>query len=223
VALAALHLAGAPAARADFINIDYATEFGTPSAAYGGAANQPGFWNNPATGTSAPQALRDLSGAPTGVTIAMSPARGSFSFSNPGPVGDERALMDDLVDLGSAGTTTFTIHGLTAGTYNIYTYAWAPDSDTYRTGVSVNGSPVQIVGGAWPGGQVQGITYDQQTVTINPGQDLVVAATVVSGFGSINGFQIAQPVAVPEPGTLALSGVGVVLLGLRLTLAGRRA
>jgi len=203
-----------PAAAAPFtidaFNIDYGTAFGTPSSAYGAAANQPGFWNNPLPGTTAPQQLRDLSGALTAVTIAMGNPQFEFSANHPLTVGDDKALMDDAVDL-FGRATAFTIANLPAGTYDIYTYAWAPDDPAFRTGVNVNMSGGRLVGGAWTGSHVLGVTYALHQVTLAPGQNVIVVAQTVVGAGSINGFQIAQ---VPEPTTLVLSGLGMGLLTL---------
>jgi len=198
-----------PAAAAP-LNIDYGTAFGTPSSAYGAAANQPGFWNNPLPGTTTPQLLRDLTGALTVVTIAMGNPQLEFSLNHPLTVGDDEALMDDAVDL-FGRATAFTIAHLPAGTYDIFTYAWAPDDPTFRTGVNVNMTVGRLVGGPWPGSHVLGVTYALHRVTLAPGQNVVVVAQTVVGAGSINGFQIAQ---VPEPSTLVLSGLGMGLLAL---------
>ena len=200
-----------PAAATPF-NIDYGTHFGTPSSAYGAAANQPGFWNNPLAGTTTPQQLRDLSGALTAVTIAMGSPQLEFFADHPLTAGDDEALMDDAVDL-FGRATGFTIANLPAGPYDIFTYAWAPDDPTFRTGVTVNMTG-RLVGGPWPGSQVLGVTYALHRITLAPGENLNVVAQTVVGAGSINGFQIAQIAEVPEPSTLVLSGLGMGLLAL---------
>src|SRR4051794_28432860 len=155
-------------------NVDYSVDFGTPSNAYGAGSGQAGFWNNPTLG--APFNLSNIAGTSTAVTINNS-AGGNFSFNNAALSGDDAALMNDAIDPG-AGPTTFTISGLPAGTYNIYSYAWAPDSAAYRTGISVNGLPVQSIGGAWPGTQEFMTTYALHTVALTAGQDLSIVATV---------------------------------------------
>jgi hypothetical protein len=203
---------GAGAARAEFFNIKYGTDFGNPSSAYGGAGNQPGFWSNQPI-TTGVQPLRDLSGALTNVTIELSGIFYPFSFDNPALTGDERALMNSYVGLGFPGdSATLRIRGLAAGDYDLITYGWGSDNSTYRTGISPNGLPEQSVGGAWPGGQVLGITYAEHQVHLDTGQDLVVTGRTLSGFGSVNGLQIAPPAPAPEPGTLLLAGVGAGLL-----------
>jgi hypothetical protein len=218
LALAGLSV-GAGAARAEFFNIKYGTDFGNPSPAYGGAANQPGFWTNQPIATGVQQ-LRDLGGNLTNVTIELSGIFYPFSFDNPGPQGDERALMNSYVGLGFPGdSATFRIRGLAAGDYDLITYAWGSDNAAYRTGISPNGLPEQSVGGPWPGGQVLGVTYADHQVHLGAGEDLVVTATTRAGFGSVNGLQIAPPSPAPEPGTLALAGVGA---GLMLLVRRRR-
>jgi hypothetical protein len=124
--------------------------------------------------------------------------------------------MNDLLDLDIGTTTTVTVTGLTPGLYNVYTYAWAPDSAAFVTGVSVNGLPVQNVGGAWPGGFVQGTTHALHQVTLAAAQNLVWTLTVPTGFGSLNGIQIQGVVPIPEPSTFVLGGIGMGLVTLFL-------
>jgi hypothetical protein len=128
LALVGLLGLAAGSVRATDINIDFSNLTGVPAATYGAAAGQPGVWNNfgpgsPVAGTM----LLNTAGAPSGATITVSPIQPGFFFPNPGPTGDDAALLNDLLDLGVAGTTTVTIAGLAPGLYNVYTYAWAPD------------------------------------------------------------------------------------------------
>jgi len=174
------------------INIDYDVTFGTPSPAYGAGAAQPGIWNNPAGGVTTAQPLVDITGTPTTATIRMVAANFGLSFDNVGTSGDDQALMDDGLDLGGTGSTdTFLIEHLSAGTYSVYTYAWAPDSATYVTSVDVNGTGLQNCGGAWPGAQTLGITYTQHDNIVVPadGTITIVTATVTT-FSTITGIQL---------------------------------
>ncbi len=108
--------------------------------------------------------------------------------------------MDDALDLGSPGNgAVFTITGLAAGDYTVYTYAWAPDDASFRTEVSVtpaNEGP-QLVGGTWPGSiqNAQGILYARHTLTLAPGGGILVGTSTVTGFGSLNGLQIVPGIA----------------------------
>jgi hypothetical protein len=99
-----------------------------------------------------------------------------------------------------------TFSGLAAGTYDVYTYAWAPDSAAYRTGVSVNGSTVASVGGAWGGTYAVPVTHALNTVAITAGQDIVLNLSVITSFATFNGVQIkaSGTPSVPEcPGDTA--------------------
>lgn len=196
----------APAAHAQQFNIDFGDAFGAPSDAFGAASGQTGFWNSLGD-FSVGVPLLDLSGGATGVTFTDNTGNGTFSFDNAGTAGDDQALMDDLLDLGGGGSLdTFTISGLDAGTYTIYSYHWAPDSDTFVTGVSINGAAQQFVGGAWPGGYAENTTHAVFKITLGEGEDLVIDTETIDGFGSFNGLQV-----VPAPGAIVLIGLGGVM------------
>jgi hypothetical protein len=145
-----------------------------------------------------------LAGGATGVST-FNTGVGFFNFDNPGTTGDDQALYDDLIDVGGVGSNVLiTVNGLAPTTYNIFTYAFAPDSDTFRTDVSVNGLPIQSIGGLWPGTSTLGTTFAMHTVTLGAGESLLISATTNTGFGSVNGIQI---VPIPEPTSLALLGI----------------
>ena len=172
-------------------NIDLNNAAGTPTSAYGAAAAQPGTWNSMTS--AGPVNLTDTAGLPSTVSAAANTYI-PFNFNNAGTAGDDQALMDDVCD----GARTWTFSNLPNGTYDVYTYAWAPDSATFFTSVSVNGGAGQTVGGAWPGSHVQGVTYAKDTVTISGGT-ITVAMTVSSGFSSTNGFQLVKGTPPPPP------------------------
>jgi len=186
---------GPPTAASMNVDIGPAT-FGTPSNTYGAAAAAPGFWNDRSPTVSS-SLLNDLSGAPcqaqltrTGTTLA------DFSFDNALTSGDDQALMDDAQDCGGVGgTTTWTFSNLFGGNYTVYTYAWAPDSATFVSSVTVAGSadPAQSVGGTWPGTHVLGTTYARHAVTGVPSLgSIAITVSTVSGFATLNGFQIIR-------------------------------
>jgi len=180
----------AGAAHGQGFNIDYGLAFSAPSDSYGAASGQTGFWNDLGGSNTAPIALADLNGNATNVTIQNVNGNAAFSFNNALTSGDDEALMDDLLDLGAAvQTDTFIIAGLAAGEYDVYTYAWAPDSSTFLTGVSVNGSTQTLVGGAWSG-FAEFITHALDTVTLAGGEDLVFTMEALAGFGSLDGIQV---------------------------------
>jgi len=191
------------AANAQF-NVDVnGIDFGTPANSYGAASGQAGFWNAVNfSGGATP--LSNLAGGATGATVNVSTGA-TFSFDNLGTFGDDQALMDDLFDLGSLGSTTVTFNGIAPGNYDVYTYAWAPDSETFLQSVSVAGSPKGPVGtgGPWIPGFEPGITHAVHEVAVGGSGQITINVNGTSGFASLNGVQI-----VPEPATLGLLALG---------------
>jgi hypothetical protein len=165
----------------------------TPSAAYGGAAAQTGFWN--AVKTPYSVSLKLLDGSPSGVTCTSS---GSNAFNYPFSTwtGDDLALMADCQSLSQfSGTIHWTFQGLADGSYVVYTYAHDPANTSAMTSVEVLGSsdPQQQIGGAWSGSpHVIGLTYAVHHVTVTGGLLHVDVAAFASNAGSINGFQIVS-------------------------------
>jgi hypothetical protein len=192
LATVAACLACAAIARAQNINIDIGTNNPVPSAALGAAAGQPGTWNAVAA-SSNPVSLVDLSGAPSGATIQRtSGLGGEFSFDNATTNGDDGLLLDDGEFPSTTQNSVWTITGLAGGTYEVTTYAWAPDSPTYFSGVSVNGGPVTSVGGTWTGVYQLGVTHAFDTVTIPAGGAIVITISTVTTFATFDGIQIHQ-------------------------------
>ena len=193
--------------------------FGVPSDLYAAGAGQSGTWNAVSSGAFG-FPLSDLSGAATGVTLTNIGGLGNFSDDNGGTSGDDEALMDDLQNVGGGGAlATWTFSGLADGSYTVYTYAWAPDTAAFVSEVTVPGSPdpPQLIGGDWPGGQVQGTTYALHTVDV-AGGSLAVMVRTSKGFGSVNGFQLVSGAGEPCPWDLDGSGT-VNILDLLALLA----
>ena len=188
------------AAFAQSFNIDVGATPGTnPAGLYGAAAHQPGFWSWVSALPGTTQGLSTLAGAlsPVTVTIGLG-GSGNFAFDHPLTLGNDGLLMDDGQDLGGPGSsTTYAFTGLAPGGYWIYTYAWAPDNDAYRTIVNVPGSadPAQTIGGPWVAaiGQEYLRTFSKHFVVYAGGPPLTVTATtgpLAGSFGTVNGFQI---------------------------------
>ena len=183
----------APAGRAQSVNIDLNTWGAAhlPASTYGAAAGQAGHWNNLNYQGILP--LNGLDGAPSGVSVETSLILFMLGFDHPGTSGDDEKLIDDFWDVNPApGMLSFT--GLEPGTYDVFTYAIAPDGDTWLTDIEVLGSsdPVQVVGGAWPGGHALGTTYALHSVVVDSSGTLAIVATVNTGFASVNGVQLVQ-------------------------------
>ena len=190
----AIVLSGA-ASSAQHINID-AGSVATASAAYGGAAAQPGVWNVYEGNDGAAFPLVDLTGAATAVTLTPSLPFGPATYDHPATAGDDAALMDDYLSLHST-PGTFEIAGLAEGQYSVFTYAWAPDDAALKTTVDVNALGAQTIGGGWPGGQQVGVTYAKHDVVVKPGDTVSIFMHGVPQ-GTLNGFQIA-PVTDDTP------------------------
>lgn len=183
-------------APAQDFNLDVLNNYGIPANTYGAAAAQTGFWQNvDAWDGLAPQPIADTSGAVTTATVDFT-LGGNFSFDNAATFGDDQALMDDVQDIGGVGNvSTWTIAGLAAGDYAVYSYAWAPDSPVnFITGVTLSGGAngQQNCGGAaWGGGHVLGQTYVVDSIYgVTAGGSITLTFTAVAGFGSVNGVQL---------------------------------
>jgi uncharacterized membrane protein len=192
-------------ARAQSLNLDYGSAFGTPASSYGAAANQSGHWN--ALDSNGPPfpLLRDVGGKATRVRIHQQLPFGPASFDDPDTFGDDEALMDDYLDLHST-PHTFVLTGLEPGNYSIYTYGWAPDSASFSTVVEVEGLGPQFVGGAWPGAHKQGVTFAKHDVVVKQGQRIGVFTFGLTK-GTLNGFQFVRHPSPPA------NGVAFVPLG----------
>jgi hypothetical protein len=141
--------------------------------------------------------MNDLGGVPCNTLLTRTGTNlVDFAFDNLGTTGDDQALLDDAQDVGgTGGTTTWTFSNLFGGDYDVYTYAFAPDSATFVSTVSVAGSadPAQNVGGAWTGSHVQGVTYARHGVTgVASAGSIAITIATNSGFGTLNGFQLVR-------------------------------
>jgi hypothetical protein len=192
--LPALLVVLSPVGLPQAFNVDCNPALGIPTSAYGAAASQPGVWNSVST-FSSPASLVDTSGTATAVTLEWPGFHFAYASNHIQTLGDDEALMDDLLD----GPETYTLKGLLPGEYDVYTYAWAPDDVQARTGVIVPGGTggVQNIGGSWTGGHVQGITYAKHSVTVTGGQ-IAIVITIANKFASLNGIQV-EPKNLPCP------------------------
>jgi hypothetical protein len=175
-------------ANAQSLNVDFTTFNASPSSGYGAAAAQPGTWNNLSGG--GPQALQNLAGGATTATLSANTTAGwAFGFNNVLTSGDDELLLDG----GHDGAMNLSFAGLSNGNYEVYTYAWAPDSPTlYFTNVAVTGSadPQQTIGGVdWTGVHVLGQQYAFHRVAVTNGT-LQIVCTVSQNFATENGVQL---------------------------------
>ena len=209
-------LALSSAIPAQSFNVDFgsaAMGAGTPASTYGAAAGQPGAWNNVDTDLLGSfyvsPALQTTSGAPSGVVLVFDaltpfPPFQTFRAFEPYTFGDDEKLLDDCYF--NEGPSTLTIRGLAPGSYRLYSYAMAPDSNVYQTGVDVAGSldPLQAVGGDFSAGFVLGATHAEHRVTVTAGADVVITFTVANQFdlGRFVGKRVGViGITDPESGT----------------------
>jgi hypothetical protein len=198
IAIVFAAITAAPHAFAQSFNIDLSVPTGlvadAPAPSFAGAANQPGYWNNIAGVVFTINDIILLDGATSsGVTVARTSTAG-YWHNNASTTGDFELLYDDIHDLGPVGgATTYTFSNLAAGTYDVYTYAVAPDDPSFISSVTVAGVAQNVGGGAMPvNDHALGITYAKHTVSLCAGAPLTVHIATVEGFGSVNGFQIVQ-------------------------------
>jgi len=189
------------AASAQTFNVDFgsvAFGAGTPIATYGAGAGQAGVWNNIDTDLLGPiyvsPTLLTTGGAASSVVLEFdalgTPGLLPLEADEPNTFGNDQALFDDCYYNGAP--SSLTIRGLAPGNYRLFTYAMAPDSNVYQTGVDVSGSPdpLQAVGGDFSAGFVLGVTHAEHRVTVLAGVDVVINFTVATQFDSMNGLQI---------------------------------
>jgi len=186
---AALLLMSAPASSQSF-NIDFgdSVTFGTPSATYGAASGQAGFWND----CMSDMPLADTTGAATGVSFALIGVDVPLAFDELCTAGEDQTLMDDIMYT-SLTTGYFSITGLSDGGYEIYTYAMAPDSNAFLTDVTVVGSTegTLTVGGDFCAGFVHLATHAIHHVDVIGGNAQIDVA-INASYTSLNGMQIIQ-------------------------------
>lgn len=195
VSLSVSVVAASLTARAQSFNVDVGDGASVPSPAYGGAAASAGVWQALDVTTTA-TALVDVDGAAQPVTLTASADLASEASVGQGPSGDDAALLDDYVAL-DAKPTTLTFEGLSAGTYQVYTYALAPGDPEAITYVAV-GDDTQAVAGTWTGTFDVFITHALHEVELADGDALVISAVGVE-HGALGGVQLVRLPDDPPP------------------------
>jgi len=204
-----LALSGTSTAQSFNLDVGANQSHPLPANGYGAAANQPGAWVGVSTTAQSAVPITDIVGANTGVTITPVGGFGDFAVNNPTWMGDDDLLMEDASDVGGiaqgapGGSVTWTIQGLAAGDYAVYTYALAPDFPaSYNTRITVSGAVQgpQVVGGAWSGSpHVLGTSFARHDVAIASGQTLTIVTddpgTITGNLSTVNGFQLVQGIA----------------------------
>lgn len=189
--------ASALPAAAQSINIDFGTPGTIPAQTYA-AAGRPGSWNTfESLPTNQRFPLVNLYGQPIGARIYNNGATAMLSANNPGTFGGDEALMDDMIlSFNNPTDACIWVENLLSGTYQVLMYAMTPNDPTLFSRVRVDdGSPGPImVGGAWPGSHVHGVTYARFTVAVSAGGTIgmhsgLAGANIQSG---LNGIQLIR-------------------------------
>jgi hypothetical protein len=179
------------------INIDFGTPGTIPEHTYGAAARQ-GAWNSfESLPTNQRFPLVNLYGQPIGARIYNNGGTNMLSFNNAGTQGGDEALMDDmLLSFNNPVDACIWIENVLAGTYEVTTYAMTPNDPLRLSRVRVDfATPGPImVGGAWPGMHVHGITHARHTVTVSQGGTIGLHSGLFGGNiqSGINGIQIVR-------------------------------
>jgi hypothetical protein len=158
------------------INVDFGQPNVGPPDTYAGAGLA-GVWNSiegehtPFTNPQVIYDLVDLDGQPTGVTLYQFGGMELIDVNDPGLVGEENRMMRDaLVTHSTSLETCLWINGLENGTYEVITYGWMPNHPEIDQKVRLDFNPnVVIIGGAWPGQQVEGVTYARHIQEVTTG------------------------------------------------------
>ncbi|HYE02128.1 MAG TPA: hypothetical protein VD963_02715 [Phycisphaerales bacterium] len=211
----------AQAASAQSFNVDLDTAPGAPGAGapattFGAAAGQAGFWNTLTGSTATAITLSDLLGNASRVMLTRSSAAGgNFSSANANANGDFALLMEDGQDLSaSTGPVSYVFSGLAPGSYDVYTYANAPDFGPDMTIIATTNptgsANPQTIGGNYPAPDTFGVGITHALHSVTVGSDGLLTITAdgdVGSFGTVNGFQLTL---IPAPGSLALLGLSAL-------------
>jgi hypothetical protein len=213
LALALASVLISSAAGAQSFNVDFGDVASVPASSYAGVGSA-GTWN--AVGVLPPaqrQALRGLDGVLTSVNIFNIGGTSMLTANDPATAGDDEALVDDmLLGFNNPLDVCIWFEHLANGTYEVITYAITPSNPPLQSRVRVDdGNPGPImVGGAWPGGHVEGITYGRHIVTITDGiiglHSGLYGGVLQSGM---NGIQI-RPAGATSVGSSG-AGAGAIL------------
>lgn len=193
------------------------TGAGAPSAAFGAAAGQAGYWNKVPASSGIARALIGLDGVATSRQIDPSGGGGSGGFNNPNLSGDFRALMADGRDVGTP--VYYHFKGFQPGHYQLITFG-APASGTVVplfVSVPNSSTSTQNITGPMPANLfVYGIDYCVHELDM-PGDSFEIDISANGPPNSqVHGFQIVYT-PVPESATCFVCILGVIGLLVRRT------
>lgn len=165
------------------INVTSGLGAGVPASSFGGAAAQPGVWNDINPGTPLTTNLTNLNGSASTVTFTRNNV-GTFDDAwDVDTSGDYDKLLEDFL-YSDTSDMFFTFGNLPSGTYAVYTYAWTPNSTSEATVhvATTSSTQTQYIGGALSSNRLEpGVTHAIHIVSVNAGGSIQVR---VVGFGS---------------------------------------
>jgi hypothetical protein len=195
--LAALSAAGPAAGQS--INIDFGEPGAGPPAGYA-AAGLPGVWNSLRGDHAVTVAnLVGLDGAPTAVSLRQIGGFQTLLADDPDTSGSDGLLMDDYLVTFSAGLEScIYLDNVRPGTYEVLIYARMPAQPLVGSYTSVDqepGFPHFTVGGVWPGGHQELVTYSRHLAMVGADGNLDLHSGIVPGANAalgaaLNGLQI---------------------------------
>jgi hypothetical protein len=181
---------------------------GVPSSSFGAAANMPGHWNRMTT--NALHTPLDINGNATSVQIVSPGGGGVGAFNNPTVTGDHALLLNDGLDVPSSYDWIFM--GLQNGSYKLFTYAVHASGvvDAAKVTVATANVPIQFVTGPIQGNSFAiGKTHSVHDIVVTNNEFTVRVERSITYPAKVNGFQL---VAVPEPASLLILGLGIPFL-----------
>jgi hypothetical protein len=189
-ALLAAGVAVAPAA-GQSLNIDVAPLGVGPPHTYA-AAGEAGVWNAiPAANNTTTENLIGLDGVPTAADLQQIGGLDLVTVDDPATTGADGMLMDDyLVTFDDGLETCIFLLQMIPGEYEVLIYAWMPAQPAVLSDAFVDqepGVPHYSVGGAWPGGHQELVTYSRHTLTVGANGNLYLHSGIVPGANELDG------------------------------------
>lgn len=161
---------GAGGASGQSINVDFGPPGAGPAPTYG-AAGLAGTWNSiPALHNTTTVNLLGLDGLPTAADLRQFGGLETLSVADPDTAGDDGVLMDDyLVTFAADLESCIFMTQMIPGAYEVLIYARMPNQPGVLSETWVDqepGAPRFEVGGPWPGGHQELVTYSRHLLTV---------------------------------------------------------
>jgi len=204
------------AVSAEILYMDIGNAGGSVSSSYGAAYGSPGFWNI-ITSTSTINLL-NFAGLATDVDMMIS-SSGAVEMNGQSNGVTEPGLAQLVSDnfWVSGVTWTVSLTGLAGSLYDVYVYAPC-HSSVYTGDFTVNGTAVSSIPGSVNSTLIEGTNYKRIQNIFVSGGTMTFSSTSSSGYSGVAGLQI---VAIPEPATAMILGLGGALIALYRRFFGR--